>query len=334
MKKDLVIIDLYPSTIISQEVLKECILRLNDTFDIALSTHYPVNRDIQDLVQYYIFDSFNELIDIDDSYVVWFKNSEFHLQIKNIKNYSYAAYSTVLNAVNLLHKKYDYFYHINGDVLIHEEDIKKLLHLKTLTLNNNKKCLFFREFENVFDAQVLKPGVLDAQLFFSSTKFFIEKLAVVSSKQQFVEYNRTFINPYVPNLLESFYAERVDNWSQNEAYLLEEKLENYLNKSEIDALNTFNGTSQKRKTYQIYLVKHNISNKIFFVYITNSIDGNKQPLDVKIDDTRFVISNQIYSYYKEVVPNKDYIKMEIEGTVSTYSVKEVLDNHETYIEFY
>jgi hypothetical protein len=62
MKRDLIIIGSYPNTKLSEEVLIKCISSLKDKFDIALATHYPVDKEIQNLVDYYIYDSYNHLI--------------------------------------------------------------------------------------------------------------------------------------------------------------------------------------------------------------------------------------------------------------------------------
>lgn len=323
MKKDLVIIGAYPNTSISIDVLKECILKLKNTFDVALSTHYPVNEEIQNLVDYYIYDSHNDLIDGNDNPSVWLKNDIFYLQVKQLKNYAYSVYSCILNSAQLLHKKYDYFYYINSDVLIDEKDLSKLINLKELTLKNNKKSLFFKRFE----------GMVDCVLFFSETKFFIDNFCNVKSKEEFIEYTKNFTEPYVIYVLESFYCERINNWLKNETYIVHENLEDYLPHSQIDVLKSFNGKSEKKKDYEIQIVKEKDSERIFFVYYNNNANYEKKEINVKIDDNQFILKNGNYSFYTDIFTDKEYINVEVENVVNTYKVKDILTNYDTYIKF-
>jgi hypothetical protein len=323
MKRDAVIIGSYPNTDLSKEVLKQCILALNQSFDVLLSTHYPVDSDIQNLVKYYTFDTFNELIEENGNPIVWFSNDRFYLQTKHQKNYAYSAYSCMINAIRLLSNKYDYFYYINGDTLIHSDEVNKLVYLKQLMLSQGKKSVFFKEH----------LGMVEAKIFFSETKYFTDHIAIVNSKQEFIKYTETFSEPYVPYVLESFFSERIDKHTNQNVHIVHQNLGHFFSKSEIDVLNSFNGKPERRRDYSIYLVKEKHSNKIFFVYSNQTLDFEKKTINIRIDDESFTLDNGLYSFYKEVPVTKDVILLEIEGVSNFYVVKDILENHESYIEF-
>lgn len=332
MLKDLIVIDSYPTTDICREVLKECIIRLKDKFDIALTTHYPVDMELQNMVDYYIFDSFNDIIDDGNNYFVWHKNDLFHAQIQHSKNYAYSAHSCILNAVNLLRRKYKYFYHVNGDTLISSKDIDKLEQLKELTLRAGKKSLFFREKLDKNDPTYL--AVIDVKIFFSETKFFIENFNVINSKEEFIDYTAEFRHPYVLRLLESYYAERIDNWTSDDVYLVKSKLSDYFTNSEIDVLNSFNGTPEHRRDYEFYLLKEQTSNKIFFAYITANPNKNKPHVNVSINNEQFTISNTTYHFYKEVIVTQENILLTIDGVSNVYKVNDILQSTNSFISLY
>jgi len=323
MNKDLVIIGSYPSTDLSRNVLKQCILNLQNNFDILLSTHYPVDTDIQTMVNYYVYDNSNELIEGNVNPIVWFSNELFYLQVRHTKNYSYSAYSCMFNGMKVARNKYNYFYYINGDTLINEKDISKLTDLKQITLGQGKKSLFFKEFS----------GMVDSKIFFSDIKFFLDYIITAESKNLFINYTEHFLTPYVPYVLESFFAERIDNFASQDVFLLQQKPDDYFKNSQMDVLNSFNGKPEKRRDYTIYLIKEKNSNRIFFVYNGAPIDFREKQINIKIYDESFVINNGNYAIYREVYPQSDYIFLEVDGVSNMYSVKDILENVDSYIEF-
>lgn len=323
MKENLIIIGSYPNTDVSVDVLKKCINSLNKRFDIALSTHYAINPNLQKLCKYYIYDSENEVIEENNNPIVWFKNDLFYLQIKHAKNHAFSAYSTILNAVNLLNKKYEDFFYINGDTLLSDLDIEKLIDLKICTKNVNKNALFFKEFE----------GMVEAKVFYSNINFFINNFANVKTKYEFIKYTQNFLYPYVPNVLESYFAERINNHFSNEILVKNQNLENYFNNSQIDVLISFNGNSELKRDFQIHLVKENKSNKIFFVYINNNKDFQIKKINIKINDRTFTLDNGYYSFFQEVLYNDEKILLEVDDSSKIYYVNDIINNNESYIQF-
>lgn len=319
--KTLIIIGSYPNTQISIDVLKKCIESLNKNFDIALSTHYPVNVDIQHMCNYYFYDSENPVIQENNNPIKWFRNELFYLQVKHLKNHAYAAYSSILNALNVLHKQYSDFFYINGDTLFSETDILKLINLKDQI--GNKKAIFFKEFE----------GMVDAKIFYSDIKFFIKEFSNINSKDDFVKYTKSFVTPYVSNVLESYFAERIDKYFSNDIFIINENLGKYFDTSQIDVLDSINGNPEKKRDYQVHLVKENNSNKIFFAYINFNLNFEPKKINFKLNNEEFVLDNGCYSFFKEVMHDGKIIHLDVENSSKIYYVNEIIKNTESYIQF-
>lgn len=322
IEKDLIIIGSYPNNDLSKYVLTKCIDCIKNTFDTLLTTHYPVDEDFQKMVDHYVYDSFNGLIK-NNNPVIWFGNDKFYLQIKQENNYAYSVYSCILNGLKFSDKRYDWFFYINGDTVLSEIDLSKLKLLKSITLENSKKALFFKEFD----------GMVDTKIFCGNVQYFLKNLLVVNSHDHFTEYTDSFSHPYVPNVLESYFAERIDKFSDGQVFVLNKKLDDYFNTSEIDKLSSFNGISEFKRDYSIYIVKEKNSQRIFFVYINVNSTFEKKTIDIKINDEKFTINNGNYSFYKEILPYTDDIRVEIEGVLNVYKSKNILSNIDTYIEF-
>jgi hypothetical protein len=227
------------------------------------------------------------------------------------------------NGLRLLQNRYEYFYYVNGDTLIDPSEIDKLKNLKHMTLSQGKKSLFFKQFD----------GMVDSKIFFSEVKYFMNTIGIVDNKTDFMKYTEAFNEPYVPFVLESFFAERIDGSESQNVCLVYDDLEKYFINSQIDVLNSFNGKSERRRDYSVYLIKEKQSNRIFFVYFNGSVDFEKKQIYIKIDDDAFVLDNGNYSFYKEVIVKTDHIQLEIDGVSNSYTVKDILTNVDSYIEF-
>lgn len=320
--KTLIVIGSYPNTQISIDVLKKCIESLRVHFDIALSTHYPVPTDIQNICDYYLYDSNNEIIENINNPIVWFANNMFYLQVKHSKNFAYATYTLMKNFLDFSLNKYNDFFYINGDTILDIEDIDKLVSLKKETLAENKQSFFFKEFD----------GMLDTKVFYSQIDFF-KKLIFLNSKDEFIHYTEKFKTPYIPFILESYFSEIIDKNFKENVNIVYRKLDEYLNKSQIDIISSFNGTAENKRDYNIYLLKEEKSNKIFFVYVNNNKNYTPKTIQIQVDNDFFTLENGYYSYYKEVIYNNSDITLKIDNVEKKYQVNEILNNKESYIRF-
>lgn len=320
--KNLVVVGTYPNSKISQDVLKKCLNSLKNDFDILLSAHYPVDESIQNLTNFYIYDSNNEIIENTNNPVVWYANNLFYLQVKHKKNFAYATYTLMKNSFNFSLDKYNDFFYINGDTILDPDDIGKLISLKKETLTQNKQSFFFKEFD----------GMLDTKVFYCQIDFF-KKLLQVNSKDEFVNYTGQFKTPYIPFILESYFSEIIDKNFKDNVNIIYKKLDEYLNKSQIDVISSFNGVAENKRDYNIYLLKEDKSNKIFFVYVNNNQNYIPKTIQIQVDNDSFTLENGYYSYYKEVFHNDKEITLKVENVEKKYQISDILENKECYIRF-
>ena len=105
---DVFVVDCWPDTEEKRKTLKELLLSLKGfNYPIILCGHYPVDSELQELSDYYIFDKNNDiLLEKDfDSYGVnsdrWSDMGEYVITNKNKFHHDYAIWLTMKNAFNL-----------------------------------------------------------------------------------------------------------------------------------------------------------------------------------------------------------------------------------------
>lgn len=131
-QEECIIISTYPDTTARKKLTKECIESFKKTGrKIILASHYPVSEDIQNLVDYYIYDANNIMIHHSYYNRFWNYNDEYEVDM-NISgltkgNQSFAAYTNLLNSFKLAKqlgfKKALFAVY---DVILHADDLSKV----------------------------------------------------------------------------------------------------------------------------------------------------------------------------------------------------------------
>lgn len=207
MTDDIIIVTAYPNTDEKSEVLRKCILQLKKTNkEILLCSHFPADKDIISLVNYYIYDSRNEIITNEeyaqyisgDSSYYFFETNEFVFYIRNMYNYYhyfaiYQLFESAFKYVEMLGKEYCYL--MEGDVIVHDEDLHQFNDIKKRVIDNNKLAYF--QFNGDF-------AVYSVTFFFSNVKFFLKNLNFVKTKTEYIEKykSRMFIEAAITKELE------------------------------------------------------------------------------------------------------------------------------------
>ena len=79
---DIYIISTYPNTNIKYETTKKCIESLKqDDRKIMISSHMPLSEELQDMVDYYIYDEFNPLIKHTLYNNYWYETNDFRAEV-------------------------------------------------------------------------------------------------------------------------------------------------------------------------------------------------------------------------------------------------------------
>lgn len=126
-RKELVVIGTYPNTEIRERLTEKCV----DTHralerDILLVSHYPVSTKIQKMVDFYIYDEHNPLLD--HSYYNRFQSTDANgtvtMRIGIGDNQSLTVLTNLINAAKFAKAHgYTHFFYNTFDVLLDKEDI-------------------------------------------------------------------------------------------------------------------------------------------------------------------------------------------------------------------
>lgn len=183
MTDDLIVINAYPNTIEREVILENCINQLKKTNkEILLVTHYPVKIKIQQLVDYFIYDIRNPILDT--SMLYWYGNEDFYLQTSTFE-FGAASYTVLLsiqNAVYLaksLGKKI--FYYFEYDCLISDQDLKKIDFLKTEIFKKGKKG-YVQITTHGMDIKNKGVGML---FFMFDIDFYIKTFKIIHSIEEY-----------------------------------------------------------------------------------------------------------------------------------------------------
>ena len=144
-KKDIIIIGTYPNHPNKMEMLRECIERVRPLgYDILVVSHYPLPTDIQEMVDYVIYDKENvkmvyscpEYSFGTDGFTVKKYVSDGGHALSVVKNINNG-----INFVNYL--KYRFFFYTECDNLFGVDDLLKIEILKNSTFIEDKKMVLF-----------------------------------------------------------------------------------------------------------------------------------------------------------------------------------------------
>ena len=194
MSDDIIILDVYPNTDIKIEILKKCIYQLKKIDkEILIISHYPISIEIQQLVDYYIYDKRNELIYQNDylKYIdkttskYWYgcQTFDFYSYTGNVYIHFFAIYQAMEVAfkfVKNLGKKYCYF--MEGDSIISDLDLHQFNDIKDRVTLKNKVAYF--QYNTNFVAY--------------STLFFFLNLDVFLNIFNFIKTKEEYITLYSP----------------------------------------------------------------------------------------------------------------------------------------
>lgn len=144
-KKNIIIIGTYPNHPHKMEMLRECIERVKPLgYDILVVSHYPLPTDIQEMVDYVIYDKENtQMLYSCPEYS--FVTNEFTLRkLSNEGGHALSVVKNINNGVNYVnYLNYEFFFYIESDNLFGPEDLLKIEILKNSMFLELKKMLLF-----------------------------------------------------------------------------------------------------------------------------------------------------------------------------------------------
>ena len=171
--KKVIILSSYPSNELKTKILSDCIDSIKKlNFDIFLVSHLPVSKEIQDKIDYFIYDRDNTLLPENMSLFTWFTigDSKF---IINKKGHELTISKNMFNSISLVNAlKYDLFLFSESDNIFSDNDVKKIENLFDRMVSDNKKMIFFEPC----DFYESGSHVYETLLFGGSPNYFLSKI--------------------------------------------------------------------------------------------------------------------------------------------------------------
>lgn len=180
--KKLIIIDTYPNTEEHIDCLNECVDRLSGKgYDLMVVSHYPVPLDAQKKVDYCIYDKENILIPYNLTPYSWMSNESFYLQV-NAQGHSIAICKSMYNGISTAKSLgYDFFFFMEADNLLHDEDFTLLDDLQSKMHEEDKKMIFFKNKEINYD-------FYETLIFGGSPEYFMDNINLPITLEDYIEW--------------------------------------------------------------------------------------------------------------------------------------------------
>jgi hypothetical protein len=182
--KVLIVIGAYPNTTKKEEVLKQEIESLKSLgFDFMIVSHYPVSVELQNMIDYYIYDKNQTLTPKDRSPYYWFNTESFHIKVFNSRH-SLPICQNMFNSFKFSEiKNYDFVFFVENDNIFTPNDVNKFNTLLNEMVSKNKQCIFFKPESFRQD----NSYVYETQLFGISPKYLNEKFVIPTTENEWYE---------------------------------------------------------------------------------------------------------------------------------------------------
>lgn len=296
---ELVILGTYPNLKSRVQLTKDTVISLKALGrKIMLVSHYPVDADIQKMVDYYIYDANNPLCH--HSYYTRFYryNDSFRveLMINGLKdsNQSLTVLTNMFNAVKMAKNLgYRSFFYTTYDVVIHENDIPIINLGFDKILDTNA---YLGTLDTPFGKGIQTNGM------FYNTDFFLDTFDYVRDAKQ---YNDVCHKNLCENFLEDYLAKKLNN---KDVIKIDSEANTLL-------VNSGLGISSNSEYYSILPVLP-IDNKYMFYFFSYNVDDRKVNVAIKEDGSEFFNSrfqiSKTNEFKKEFVYNGKPIEIILE----------------------
>ena len=204
MNKNVFVVCAYPYNENRTQVLIECLKSLKrKDFDIALSTNYPItNNEVLSLVDYMIFDK--QDIKNWDKYDFNFNSYGWNAVFNNIKietlfnnAYHYDIYRSMYQAINLMNSMgYEFFYYIEGDCELNDDNMNDMLYMKEDCLSKNKHMIFFKTEMDVNRNDSLNGPHFATVVFGGKPDYFCKNLKLPVDVDEWVKDSDLILNAF------------------------------------------------------------------------------------------------------------------------------------------
>ena len=305
-KDSIFVLSSYPNTSIKNDITLKSIESVKKSNkEIILSSHIPVNVELQEKCNYFIYDKYNPLLKHTLYNNYWFENDDFRSDIKfeNLsKKFNLNQSLTVLNNIDnsiKLAKSLGYkrIINITYDYIFSEQDIKTINNICERLDKDSKKGYFMEFKDNGLNTYKTVFFIIDIDLY----------LEVFNNPRTPENFNLECEKLECDNFLERYFYKKLNN--RKDDLIIESKTEEELFNGDI---NLFSGVE-----YLTILPIKNVTDKFILWFSSNNkIDKRKIIFEIfnnneKINEFVHIIENKTF-FWKEIdLKENDNIEIKI-----------------------
>lgn len=302
MKKKLLITSAYVKDEAGENMVKSVLKPLVSEFDVCLSTHSPMGKEIQSLVKYYLYDHRNEIIPNPSTFHIWADCPTFYFKSHHVAgspNHAFAIYRSYMNAIQMVGDYYEDLIFVEGDCIFSQKDLERLKEFPLICERENKDALFFT-----------MPEMLRTIFFYCKMDFFKKCFPILKTPQEYLDH-----------------CEKIKSWRALENFMLQcvkyngllDKVydagsaDGYFDTSQID-ISSF-GSREKEKNglpnYESYVFCVENTDDIAFLYLCwdNSVS---EKMDVLMDGEKiYTIPVGRHQHAFKINPKNDTFHIKI-----------------------
>jgi hypothetical protein len=225
MGKKIVIIHSYPNTEKQLDVLSRCLdVFSNSNYHTLLVSHYPIPSEVYKKANYYIFDEDNEMLPEGEFPPYYYNFDGFQATI-NFKGHTLPITRSMKKSISFVRAlEYDFFWFMESDCILSEEDLVRFDDLRSRTLSEGKYMVFFKPAgfrEHVYNSQVY-----ETLIFGGSPIYFLAKWNPPTTLTEWRESSMSHMLEY------DFYVKY--SKSEQDYLIVEEHSSEYFNNSLIN----------------------------------------------------------------------------------------------------
>jgi glycosyltransferase involved in cell wall biosynthesis len=272
-KEEVIIIGTYPNLDSRVQLTKDTINSLKVLGrKIILISHYPVDDEIQRMVDFYLFDAYNPLTH--HSYYTRFyrHTNDFHvdIQINGLKhsNQSLTVLINLFTATKFAKSQgFKRFFYSTYDVIINELDVPTIE--ESFESVSNSNTAYLGTLNTPFGKGIQTNGMT------FDVEYFLNNFDDVRNAD---DYNRVCQNIGAQNFLEDYLVKKI-NPKANEVALINNQEETFLKHSGL-------GVASNSEYYSIVPIDKQ-PNHYMFYFFTYNVDGRKVLVRMSEDNSEF-----------------------------------------------
>ncbi len=231
--KNIYIISCHVNTEEKKNVLIDYINQIKKMagFDILLVSHIPISEDILKLVNFFIYDSDNFLLPIENTPITWFAIGNLKINILSCRH-GYAFIKNVHNALKFVKvMDYDNFVFSDYDNILNDGDISIIEGIPQLLIENNKKMFVFKDY----NPSTPRGYSYESKFFAGEVNYFVDNVELPNSYEKWCN-----TEPFCSssNVVEDILV-LLWNKFEDQLYLVEKKVNEYFSKSNFDVFHHY-----------------------------------------------------------------------------------------------